>query len=377
MFKSMLLAVTALAAVPAVAQTAAPAPAAPRITYIQAGQLLARPGQPPRGNSTIIVRDGKVAEVRDGFVAARSRRDRHRPEGPVRPARPDRHARPPARHRRRSAARAADRAQHRGGRRHAVRRRQCARDAAARASPPFAIWAAIRAASGRCATRSIAAMSTARPSSTPAHRSRVTGGHGDPLNGIAEPFAHAIAETVENTCDGPADCTRATRRQVGLGAQVVKITATGGVLSNVSGGLGRAFTIEEMRAIVETAHGLGRKVAAHSHAADGTKGALTAGVDSIEHGSFLDDEAIAMLKRTGAYLVPTELAPVAALAQARAGVAAARHHSQGRSSRRRDGRKPPQGVSRRASSSPSAPTPACRSTATMRRNSHCSSTRSA
>jgi len=147
----------------------------------------------------------------------------------------------------------------------------------------------------------------------------VTGGHGDPLNGLAEPYAHAVAATVENTCDGPDDCRRATRRQIGLGAQVVKITATGGVLSNVSGGLGRAFTPEDMRAIVETAHGLGRKVAAHSHAADGTKAALEAGVDSIEHGSFLDDEAIALLKKTGAYLVPTELAPVAALAQARSG----------------------------------------------------------
>lgn len=87
----------------------------------------------------------------------------------------------------------------------------------------------------------------------------------------------------------------------------------------MSGGLGRAFTPEEMKAIVDTAHNLGRKVAAHSHAAEGTKAALAAGVDSIEHGSFIDDEAIAAFKKTGAYLVPTEIAPVAAVAQARAG----------------------------------------------------------
>jgi len=74
-----------------------------------------------------------------------------------------------------------------------------------------------------------------------------------------------------------------------------------------------------MKAIVDTAHNLGRKVAAHSHAAEGTKAALAAGVDSIEHGSFIDDEAIAEFKKTGAYLVPTEIAPVAAVAQARAG----------------------------------------------------------
>ena len=74
-----------------------------------------------------------------------------------------------------------------------------------------------------------------------------------------------------------------------------------------------------MRAIIDTAHGLGRKVAAHSHAADGTKAALEAGVDTIDHGTFLDEEAIRLMKAKGAYLVPTMIAPVTALAQARAG----------------------------------------------------------
>jgi imidazolonepropionase-like amidohydrolase len=74
-----------------------------------------------------------------------------------------------------------------------------------------------------------------------------------------------------NTCDGPEDCRRAVRQQVGLGAQVIKFMATGGVLSNVSGGLGRAMEPAEMKAIIDTAHGLGRKVATHSHHAAGTK----------------------------------------------------------------------------------------------------------
>jgi imidazolonepropionase-like amidohydrolase len=95
--------------------------------------------------------------------------------------------------------------------------------------------------------------------------------------------------------------------------------STGGVLSNVSGGLGRAMTDEEMRAIVDTAHGLGRKVATHSHAVAGTKAAVAAGVDTIDHGSFLDDEAIRAMKANGTWLVPTMLAPAAALKQARAG----------------------------------------------------------
>jgi len=147
----------------------------------------------------------------------------------------------------------------------------------------------------------------------------VSGGHGDGENGLAKDFAEAVHNHQYHICDGPDDCRRAVRVQVARGAEVIKFKATGGVLSNVSGGLGRAMTPEEMRAIIETAHGLGRKTAAHSHAADGTKAALEAGVDSIEHGTFLDDEAIALFKANGAYLVPTVLAGVTSVAQARAG----------------------------------------------------------
>ncbi len=310
-----LIATTALAA-PAAAQTA-PA-AASATTYIHAGQLLDRPGQRPRGNSTVIVRDGKVVEVRDGFA---------QPEGGARvidlkdkfvlPGLIDMHVHllgiggDPMRERLTALqTEGADNILYGAGNARATLLAgfTTVRDLGGQ---PRGIRA-LRDAVARGDVEGPTIVNAGAPIS-------VTGGHGDPLNGIAEPFAHAIAETVDNTCDGVADCTRAVRRQVGLGAQVIKFTATGGVLSNVSGGLGRAFTPEEMKAIVDTAHGLGRKVAAHSHAADGTKAALIAGVDSIEHGSFLDDEAIALFKRTGAYLVPTEIAPVAALAQARAG----------------------------------------------------------
>lgn len=300
-------------AVPAFAQTPPP-----KITYIHAGRLLDRPGQPPRGNSTIVVRDGKIAEVRDGFAAPEAGatlvdlKDRF-----VLPGLIDMHV-------------------HLlgiGGDPLTARLNALETEPGddllygvgnARATL-LAGFTTVRDLGGsprniRALRDAIARGDVDGPTIVNAGSAvSVTGGHGDWTNGVAEPYAHAVAETVDNTCDGPADCTRATRRQIGLGAQVVKITATGGVLSNVSGGLGRAFTPEEMKAIVDTAHGLGRKVAAHSHAADGTRGALEAGVDSIEHGSFLDDPTIALLKRTGAYLVPTELAPVAALAQARSG----------------------------------------------------------
>jgi imidazolonepropionase-like amidohydrolase len=147
----------------------------------------------------------------------------------------------------------------------------------------------------------------------------VTGGHADYSAGLAEVYADAVRPRSTNICDGADDCRRAVREQVALGAEVIKFAATGGVLSNVAGGLGRQMTFEEMKAIVDTAHSFGRKVAAHSHAADGTKTAILAGVDSIEHGTFLDDEAIRLFKANGTYLVPTMLAPVTALEQAHAG----------------------------------------------------------
>ena len=318
MFRTTATALALALAAPAAAQMAAPAPAAAKITYIHAGQLLDRPGQPPRGNSTIVVRDGKVAEIRDGFVppeagaALIDLRDRF-----VLPGLIDLHVHllgiggDPMRARLTALnTEQADDVLYGAGNARATLLAgfTTVRDLGA---DPRGIRA-LRDAVDRGDVDGPTIVNAGAPIS-------VTGGHGDPLNGLAEPFAHAVAETVENTCDGPADCVRATRRQIGLGAQVVKITATGGVLSNVSGGLGRAFTPEEMKAIVDTAHGLGRKVAAHSHAAEGTRAALIAGVDTIEHGSFLDDETIALFRKTGAYLVPTEIAPVAALAQARAG----------------------------------------------------------
>jgi imidazolonepropionase-like amidohydrolase len=91
------------------------------------------------------------------------------------------------------------------------------------------------------------------------------------------------------------------------------------VNSDIAAGLGQQMAADEMKAIVDTAHLLGRKVAVHAHGADGIKAALNAGADSIEHGSYTDDEANALFKQKRAYLVMTMLAPRAALAQARAG----------------------------------------------------------
>ena len=299
------------------AQTAPPAPA-PRITYIHAGHLIDRPGEAPRGPSTIVVTDDKVTSVSDGFLPAPAGaatielRDRW-----VLPGLVDMHVHlwgiggDPMRNRLEALTRD---------------RFDDMMTAAENARTTLdAGFTSVRDLGGDA--RGIRALRDAidrgalpGPTITNAGEMiSVTGGHGDDGNGLAERFAEAVHAGEINLCDGPDDCRRAVRAQVALGARVIKFAATGGVLSNVSGGLGRAMTPDEMRAIVETAHALGRKVAAHSHAAEGTKAALTAGVDSIEHGSFLDDEAIRLFKARGAYLVPTMIAPVSALAQARAG----------------------------------------------------------
>ena len=101
---------------------------------------------------------------------------------------------------------------------------------------------------------------------------------------------------------------RAVRTQVRSGADIIKITATGGVLSNTAAGLAQQFTDAELAAIVEVAHRMGRQVTTHAHGADGVNAFLRAGGDSIEHGTYLDDESIRLFRREGVYLVPTLLA---------------------------------------------------------------------
>lgn len=131
-----------------------------------------------------------------------------------------------------------------------------------------------------------------------------TGGHADPTNGRS--LALMGDPGVElGVINGPEEARKAVREHYKQGVDVIKITATGGVLSVAANGLNAQFTPEELRAIVETAHDYGLKVAAHAHGTEGMKRAVEAGVDSIEHGTFMNDEIIALMKRHGTYYVPT------------------------------------------------------------------------
>ncbi|WP_372761907.1 amidohydrolase family protein [Pseudoalteromonas sp.] len=133
-----------------------------------------------------------------------------------------------------------------------------------------------------------------------------TGGHAD-LHGYRADISAGVGASL-GICNGADDCRRAVREVIKSGADVIKITATGGVLSNTAAGVNQQLSDEELHAIVDTAHNLGRKVAAHAHGTQGIKAALRAGVDSIEHGSYLDKETIRLFNNSGAYLVPTLLA---------------------------------------------------------------------
>jgi len=136
----------------------------------------------------------------------------------------------------------------------------------------------------------------------------IRGGHCDGTNGL-QPFALGHEGGVEvGVADGVEEVRNAVRYAVKYGADVIKICATGGVLSLTDSAGVQQYTEEEMRAIVETATQLDRRVAAHAHGTAGIKAAVRAGVTSIEHGSILDAEAVALMKQHGTWLVPTLLA---------------------------------------------------------------------
>ena len=297
-------------AAPAVAQ-----PAAEPVTVIHAGTLLAEPGKPPRRNASVVVRGRTIAEVRDGFVDLPGARVVDLRNATVLPGLIDSHV-------------------HLSG---LDDRLQARLQASGRDNEDEAFTAILNARktllAGFTTVRdlggdprlvlslrdAINAGQFSGPTILSAARMvSVSGGHGDGRNGANRGLA-GLVTLPGNTCNGPDDCRRATREQVSAGADVIKFAATGGVLSNVPGGLNQQMMDDEMRAVVMTAKTFGRKVAAHAHGVEGVNAALRAGVDSIEHGTFTNDESFRLYKQTGAYYVPTLLAPAAALADGQRG----------------------------------------------------------
>jgi imidazolonepropionase-like amidohydrolase len=133
----------------------------------------------------------------------------------------------------------------------------------------------------------------------------IIGGHGD-VTGFREDV-HAVLDQ-GYTCTGAVECAEKVRKASRAGADVIKITATGGVLSQQGRGLEGHFSNAELVSIADTAHSLGLRVMAHAHGARGIESAAAAGIDSIEHGTFADDAALKVMKAKGSYLVPTLMA---------------------------------------------------------------------
>lgn len=266
---------------------------------IHAGTLLAVPGESPRSQQTIFVSDGVISEVRDGFVAGTERqRVIDLSQQFVMPGFIDLHVHLSGQsgdNRATDAVTMSDADVALTAAMYAERTLQAGfttlRDLGSRGEPLYALRDAIKA-NRVPGPKLIVAGSAITP----------TGGHGD-VHGYRPEITAVLASPT--VCDGPDDCRRAVRQAVKLGADVIKVTATGGVMSNTSTGTGQQFTAAELKAIAETAHALGRKVTAHAHAKDGIIAAAEAGFDSIEHAMWADEETMEILKRLGVWIVPT------------------------------------------------------------------------
>jgi imidazolonepropionase-like amidohydrolase len=134
-----------------------------------------------------------------------------------------------------------------------------------------------------------------------------TGGHADPTNGYNSMLSHLLGPPgpTEGVINSTDDARQAVRQRYKDGSDLIKITATGGVLSYARSGDAPQFTVEEVRAIVDTARDYGYKVAAHAHGKEGMRRAILGGVDTIEHGTYMDEEIFALMKKHGTWYVPT------------------------------------------------------------------------
>ena len=294
------------AALAALALFSAPATArqpADEIIIVHAGTLLDRPGQAPRHHASLILRNGKVEAVRDGFVPVSEipgarlidLSDRF-----VLPGLIDSHVHLDS-----------DRAGVEG---------QLAGVTDSPASFAYeAAWNARKTLDAGFTTvrnlgggdgvtlalrDAVAAGRVAGPRIIDAGSSiSTTAGHMDDRLGFKDELAAMFDHS--NLCDGVESCRMAVRKQIGRGVDVIKIATTGGVNSRIGSGIGIQMFDDEAEALIATAHLYGKKVAVHAHGADGIKLALRHGADSIEHGTMFDEEIIKLFLKTGAYYVPT------------------------------------------------------------------------
>ncbi len=299
--------VVAVVAILAFAPAAAQEAAVSKTTIIHAGTLLAVPGEAPKRHQSIVIREGRVESVRDGFL----RPEALGVEGPVEvidlresfvmPGLMDLHTHitgelgPDSK----IAVVTLTSVDHAlNGVVHLGRTLGAGFTTIRNTGGDPEVMFSLR--------RGVAAGKIAGPRIFAAGAGVAnTGGHAD-----SHGFLEEILELFKSSgiCDGADDCRRAVRAQIKRGSDWIKITATGGVLSETAAGVGQQLFDDELVAIVSTARMMGRKVAAHAHGTDGINAALRAGVTTIEHGTYSDEESFRLFKQQGAYLVPTILA---------------------------------------------------------------------
>ncbi|MCA1662528.1 MAG: amidohydrolase family protein, partial [Novosphingobium sp.] len=279
------------------------APLAAQQTWIHAGRLIDKPGQPPRGPSTIVVEQDRIVAVRDGIVAP-DRADARvldLSDKTVLPGLIDSHVHLTSdtggiagqlEELTLSPAAQAFNAQVNG-----MKTLRAGFTTVRNLGDGDGAVLALRDA--------VAAGKVMGPRIVDAGNSiSGTSGHMDGSLGFRDELRPMFA-AAGNTCNGAEDCRRAARLQIARGADVIKFASTGGVNSRIGAGLGRQMFEDEARAIVETAHMFGKKVAVHAHGADGIALAIAAGADSIEHGTILTPELVNQWARAKTWYVPT------------------------------------------------------------------------
>jgi imidazolonepropionase-like amidohydrolase len=296
MFRTIALAAALLASTAASAETYA----------IQAGRLIVDASQPARGASTVIVENGRIARIEDGATAPAGATVVDMRSRTVMPGLIDVHV-------------------HLG---YDANLPWYQRITPKYSDPFTAITGLKNALSmaragfttvrdlGSNGVAAIATRDAIREGSFPGPRVLVSGpalstigGHGDEAVGLKPELAEAINEHGQvNVCTGVDQCSQAVRKIAATGVDVIKFHATGGVLDPGALGLEQHFSDAEMKAIVETAHSLHLKAAAHAHGAGGILAATRAGVDSIEHGTFIDDAGVKEMKARGTYYSATLMA---------------------------------------------------------------------
>ncbi|PXA99328.1 amidohydrolase family protein [Nostoc sp. 3335mG] len=293
--KSLALAASLACSTAAMAQQAAPESLA-----IHAGRVIAVPGEKPLGPSTIMVREGRIAEIVPGHVERPGLRTVDLRDRTVLPGLIDTHVHLSFSPDTALTSAAVDTAEdvaliaYANGLKTLQAGFTTVRDVG---SDGYSIHALRDATEeGRVVGPRIVLSGTSLS---------IVGGHGD-MSGLNRKATEALYPyDYTGACTGAVECALRVREAAKYGADLIKITSTGGIRSQQARGLGQHLTDEELTSIITTAHSLGLKVAAHAHGGQGVEASVRAGVDSIEHGTYLDDATAKLMAQRGTWLVPT------------------------------------------------------------------------